>query len=189
MRNVSSMSDAEIRERLKFTRRWFDLGIVDDAGVALAVREFRESDDQGDEHYRYGAFVHFLRRHPTLTPRQCRELFDLGAGDPDRPMGTSIMLDILRRPECPDDLYELAAAHSRTAQYAAEMKRRHDFDPVKHRQGLQALGTEGYYRAYGFREDGRRRKDQTVYKEMRDLFGIDFTRFHEIKHAADRPAG
>ena len=60
MRSVSSMSDSEIRDALKFTRRWFDLGIVDDAWVALAVREYRNSDDQGDEHYRYGAFVHFL---------------------------------------------------------------------------------------------------------------------------------
>jgi hypothetical protein len=104
-------------------------------------------------------------------------------------MGTSIMLDILRRRECPDELYTLAAAHPRTAKHAEEMNRRHDFDPVKHRQELQALGAEGYYRAYGFREDGWRRKDQTVYREMRDLFGIDFTRFHEIKDAADRPAG
>ena len=29
--------------------------------------------------------------------------------------------------------------------------------------------------------------DQTVYKEMRDLFGIDFTRFR-VKNAADGPA-
>jgi hypothetical protein len=183
------MSDAEIRDELKFTRRWFDLGIVDDAWVDLAVREYRNSDDQGDEHYRYGAFVHFVRRHPALTPQQCRELFDLGAEDPDWTMGTSIMLDVLRRRECPDELFELAAAHPRTTKYAEEMKRRRDFDPVKHRQELQALGAEGYYRAYGFREDGGRRKDQSVYKEMRDLFGIDFTRFHEIKTAADRPAG
>src|SRR5688572_7091488 len=101
MRSVSSMSDAEIRDELKFSRRWFDLGIVDDTCVALAVREYRESDDQGDEHYRYGAFVHFLRRRVALTPRQCRELFDLGADDSDRETGTSMMLDILRRPECP----------------------------------------------------------------------------------------
>jgi hypothetical protein len=104
-------------------------------------------------------------------------------------MGTSIMLDILRRRECPDELYDLASAYPRTAKYAEEMQRRHEFDPAKHRQELQALGAEGYYRAYGFREDGRPRKDQTVYKQMRDLFGIDVTRFHEIKNAADRPAG
>ena len=126
------MSDAEVRERLGFTRRWYDLGLVDDAWVAWAVREFRESDDQGDEHYRYGAFVHFLRRHAALSPQQCRDLFELGADDPDWNMGASIMLDVLRRRECPDELYELAAAHPRTARYAAEMKRRRDFDPAKH---------------------------------------------------------
>ena len=111
------MSVAEIRDQLKFTRRWFDLGIVDDAWVALAVREYRESDDQGDEHYRYGAFRRFLSQHPHLTPEQCEALFELGANDPDWTMGQSIMLDVLDRPECPGPLRQRAATHPKTKKY------------------------------------------------------------------------
>ena len=187
MRNLASMSGAEIREHLKFTPRWYSLGVMDDVALDLTIRSFRASDDDSDVRWRYGAFMHFLSRHPTLTPEQCEGLFLLGAEDPDWVMGQSIMLRILERPECPDDLYTVAGLHPRTEKYAAEMRRRHDFDPVQFRKELQALGPDRYYLEYGFHQDGRRRKDQTVYKEMRDLFGIDFTRFHAIKNAAYPP--
>ena len=187
------MSDAEIRDRLRFTPRWFDLGIVDDAWVALAVRDYRESDDHGDEHYRYGAFVAFFRRRKAaLLAGECRALFELAASDPDAEMGTSMILDLLNAPGCPDDVWDAAARHAPSARYVPanwRELRQPPVDPKVRRRELQALGADGYYRAYGFDEDGRRRKDQTVYKEMRDLFGIDFTRFHEIKDAGDRPAG
>jgi hypothetical protein len=111
------MSDAEIRDALRFTRRWFELGIVDDAWIALAVREYRESDDQGDEHYRYGAFRHFLGQHPHLTPELCEVLFEVGAEDPDWTLGQSIMLDVLDRPECPASFRQRAATHSKTMKY------------------------------------------------------------------------
>ena len=191
MRSVSSMSDAEIRERLKFTRRWFDLGIVDDAWVAVAVREYRESDDQGDEHYRYGSFVHYLGRHPVLTPEQCRDLFELGAEDPDQCMGTSVMLDVLRRTECPDELYDIAASHPRTWKYAEEMRCRRELnrEAARHRKALQARGPENYYRDHGFRKRGKTRRDETVFTEMEDLFAIDWKQFHKIKNATPRPAG
>lgn len=185
------MSDSETRDALQFTRRWFELGIVDDAWIALAVREYRESDDQGDEHYRYGAFRHFLKRHPTLTAEQCHELFALGADDPDRVMGTSIMLDVLRRIECPDELYDRAASHPLTRKYAVEMRHRREVqqEAAQHRKDVQARGPENYYREYGFRKSGKTRKDEAVFNEMQDLFGIDWRSFHRIKNATPRPPG
>jgi hypothetical protein len=59
------MSDAEIRERLKFTPAWFALGVADEAWLERAVLEFRQSGDDNDEHYRYGAFVAYFRRRGT----------------------------------------------------------------------------------------------------------------------------
>jgi hypothetical protein len=179
------MSDAEIRDALKFSRRWFELGVVDDAWIAGAIRQYRESGDANDEHYRYGAFCHYLRKHPELTPQQCHALFELGANDPDSVMGTSIMLDILRRIECPDALYDIAAAHPFTQRYAADMLLRREAQrhAAQRRKEIQARGPEHYYREYGFRKNGKTRKDETVFKEMQDLFGIDWKTFHRIKNA------
>ena len=147
MPSVSNMSDAEIRQHLKFTSRWYALGIIDDATLDLTIRNFRTSDDDGDEHWRYGAFTYFLSQHPTLTPQQCRDLFELGAEDPDRCMGTSIMLDVLRRIECPDELYDLAASHPLTRKYAEEMRRWREVqrEAAQHRKEVQVRGPENYY--------------------------------------------
>ena len=192
MENVSPISDPEIRDELKFTRRWYDLGIVDDAWVALAVREYRQSDDHGDEHYRYGSFMaYFRRRKHALLAGECRALFELAANDPDSEMGTSMILEIVHAPGCPDDVVDAAAAHPPSARYVPRNWRevwRPPLDPKARRRKLQGLVAEGYYRTHGFREDGRRRKDQTVYKEMRGLFGINYARFREIRNATDRSA-
>src|SRR5687768_8404964 len=117
MRDHASMSDAQIREHLKFGPRWFVLGIIDEQTLTLTVRKFRASDDDNDEHWRYGAFTAFLHKHTCLTPEQCKGLFELGAEDPNWTMGQSIMLDVLDRPECPLSLRELAATHPKTVKY------------------------------------------------------------------------
>ena len=182
MRDHSSMSDAEIREHLKFGPRWFALGIMDEEALTLTIRNFRASDDDGDEHWRYGAFRWFLSQHPQLTPEQCEGLIELGAEDPDWTMGQSIMLDVLDRPECPDHLYDIAASHPRTTQYYA------GFDLVQHRK-RKPWDPEDYYRQKGLHKDGRPRRDQIVYREMEAIFGIDFARFQEIKKRALHAAG
>jgi hypothetical protein len=147
------MSDAEIREHLKFTPRWFSLGVIDDAALELTIRNFRASDDDSDEHWRYGAFMYFLDQHPTLTPEQCEGLLQLGAEDPDWTMGQSIMLQVLDRPECPDYLYDIAASHPRTMKYT---------EAIRDRPKRKPLDPVGYYRQHGFHKDGRPRKDQAV---------------------------
>lgn len=127
------MSDLEIRRRLKFTDRWYALGIVDQEWIENAVRVFRQSDDHNDEHYRYGAFRSFLQRTPKLAPEQCEALMELGAGDPDQAMGTSMMLDVLRRPECPKHLFEMARNDKRTEKHVAKLLERRKFDASEHR--------------------------------------------------------
>lgn len=117
MKSPRDMTDEEIVAHLKFSEPWYRLGVMDEATLRLTVENFRRSDDDGDEHWRYGAFMHFLRQNPTLTPDQCEGLFWLGAADPDWCMGQSIMLQVIDRPECPDRVLELAAVHERTKRY------------------------------------------------------------------------
>jgi len=170
------MSDDEIQAHLRFTPRWFELKVVDEETLALICRNFRAGNDSQAEHWRYGAFMYFLDQHSVLTAELCEGLFELGGDDPDFAMGTSIMLQVLARRECPDEILIRSMTHPRTLKYSHWPRT----DPAQIRQAKVSLGAEGYYAKYGFKE-GRRRKDQTVYKEMRELYGIHFTRFRAVR--------
>lgn len=113
----AEMMDEEIVAHLKFSEEWYRLGIMDDQTLRGTVENFRKTDDMGDEHWRYGAFMYFMSQHPRLTGQQCSHLFELGARDPDDTMGQSIMIQVLERPECPRALRERAAVHPRTEKY------------------------------------------------------------------------
>ena len=67
-------------------------------------------DDPHDEHWRWRAFTGFMNQNPDLSEQHCAALLDLGANDPDFSMEASIMLAVLKRPECPSVLGERAAA-------------------------------------------------------------------------------
>jgi hypothetical protein len=183
------MSDQELRDRLGFTPAWYALGVVDDDWVDAAVRNSRQDYDPYGVHYRYGAYVSYLRwRRNALLAGECRALFKLAINDPDSEMGCSMILDLLGAPGCPDDVPDAAARHAPSARYVSADWRRERAavipDTKRVRQKLREMGPEAYYREFGYREDGTPCKDQTVYKVMRDLFDIDFKRFHQIKAAA-----
>ena len=111
------MTEETALKMLKFTDAWLDIGIVDEKRVEHIAAEFRFADDQHAEHYRYCEFRAFLEQQQPLDHSVARSLFDLGAREPDLSMGMAMMLDILRRDDCPWVLYELARYEERVAGY------------------------------------------------------------------------
>ena len=101
MRDHASTSDEEIREHLRFGPRWFVLGIVDEEILALTIGNFRAFDDDCDEHWRVRGFQVLPQPAPPLNVRTVRRVIRAGAEDPHWTMGQSIMLDVLKRAECP----------------------------------------------------------------------------------------
>src|SRR3989442_1469083 len=106
------MSDYEARtaELLGFTRRWWDLGVIDATSLALYRAEWDRGEDRNPEHYRYGAFRAFLAARRPLPPDLAQALFELGDADPDQMMGGAMMADIVRLPECPKPVLDLASS-------------------------------------------------------------------------------
>jgi hypothetical protein len=111
------MTVDEVTAHLNFSEAWYSLGIMDEEKLASTVKSFRASDDLNDEHWRYGAYVSFMKQHPRLTSDECAGLFNIGENDPDFLVGQQILLGVLRRPECPHPLREQAATHPRTRKY------------------------------------------------------------------------
>lgn len=101
---------AATAELLGFTPAWFALGIADDATLAEARTRWDTGADPNTEHYRYYAFRQFLARRRPLDAATALALYELGAADADRGMGSAIMADIVHQPECPDSVLALARA-------------------------------------------------------------------------------
>lgn len=98
-----------ILRQLEFSQEWLDLGIVDPDKLHTLEFEWNSSNDKNPEHYRWRAFLDFLRSQEFLDPIIAKRLYDLGASDPDSAMGGSMMAEVLRRKDCPLDLLRVAA--------------------------------------------------------------------------------
>ena len=94
--------------KLQFTQEWIDLGIITPDKLDELEREWQSSDDRNTEHYRWRAFVNFMQSKASLDDNVLRRLYRLGANDADPAMGGSIMADVLRRHDCPEDLWRQA---------------------------------------------------------------------------------
>lgn len=110
------MTDADIIDHLQFSPAWFEAGIITTEYLALIVQAFRLEDDPNAEHWRWRAFKTFLDTKEPLTPKQCYQLYRLGQHDPDtHGAGTSMMIEVIRRRECPLDLVKEANASERSS--------------------------------------------------------------------------
>ena len=91
-----------------YTPRGVKLGIVTAADIEQDELALRDGEDPYPEHYRWRRFVSYLKSRDSIDPEQARSLYELGENDSDHSQGGSIMAAILRRDDCPGDLYEKA---------------------------------------------------------------------------------
>jgi hypothetical protein len=90
-------------------RGWFDLGVVTASRLAEIRAEWARGEDRSPEHYRWRAFTAFLEERRPLGPQLAAALYELGATDPGRAMGESMMHRIIALPECPRSVIDVAA--------------------------------------------------------------------------------
>jgi hypothetical protein len=94
--------------KLQFTQEWIDLGIITPEKLNELEHEWQSSDDRNIEHYRWRAFLDFIQSNSSLDENVLRCLYRLGANEADSTMGGSIMAEVLRRQDCPEDLWRQA---------------------------------------------------------------------------------
>lgn len=97
-----------IFDKLEFTKEWIDLGIVTPEKLSELEIEWNKGEDTNTEHYRWRAFRDFLSANEYLDFTTLRKLHELGENDSDFTMGSSMMVDILNRKDCPTDLLKKA---------------------------------------------------------------------------------
>ena len=77
-----------------------------------AVPDYDLAHPRGE---RWLAIRDFVESREQLSPDECRLLFDLGLGEPDRNLGTAIACGLLYRRTCPADVRGRAAVSDRAA--------------------------------------------------------------------------
>ncbi|MEO7718828.1 MAG: hypothetical protein ABIY70_21730 [Capsulimonas sp.] len=103
------MLDKDYKTLLHFSEDWFSLGVLTEAELTQCGMQYEESDDKFTAHYRYGAFCEFLKRTPRpMDAALADALYELGAADPNRVMGASMMTEIVNLPECPPEVLKKA---------------------------------------------------------------------------------
>jgi hypothetical protein len=99
----------EIFQMLEFSQEWIDLGIITPAKLKQLEAIWDIGEDVNTEHYRWGAFLDFIKSKALLDEKTANALYELGENDPDVAMGSSMMAHILRHKNCPKSLLQRGA--------------------------------------------------------------------------------
>lgn len=105
---TNSLREDSIFKKLKFTERWVELGIVNSENFMRLRERYLEGEDTNDEHYRWEAFVNFIKENKNITQELIYDIYDLGKHDPDLAMGKSMRFRTIALDNCPEKLIELA---------------------------------------------------------------------------------
>ena len=103
-----SLLEDRIFKKLKFTKKWIQLGIVDSDSFIKLKKRYLKGEDTSDEHYRWAAFTNFVENKKNLPQQLLYEIYDLGKNDPNPAMGRSMKFRIIALDNCPEDLIDLA---------------------------------------------------------------------------------
>jgi hypothetical protein len=108
MRNIRTMEidSMKIFRTLRFSQAWIELGIITSAKLEQFEALWVTGEDTNTEHYRWKAFLDFIKLQTSLDEKTAIALYELGENDPDIAMGGSIMGHILQRKDCPKSLLE-----------------------------------------------------------------------------------
>ncbi|WP_127560382.1 hypothetical protein [Saccharospirillum alexandrii] len=61
----------------------------------LQLKDYNETGHEGWEHYRYGAFINWLKAHQTFTDQQIEEVAELINDDNDKPMAKGFAKELI----------------------------------------------------------------------------------------------
>jgi len=99
----------DIRDILKFTDEWFELGMIREDKLAEFKQQYKSGEDRDSANYRWKAFAAFLSTRESFDDETLRRLYRLGDSDPDSAIGVAMMVTILQMKECPGDILENGA--------------------------------------------------------------------------------
>lgn len=102
-----------MNNRFGFSEAWFSLDVVSADALVKMEEQFLTSEDKHLEHYRWRAFIEFIKANRPLNSFQALNLYRLGEADSDVSLGGAMMAEVLRLKECQEVLLPLALSSNR----------------------------------------------------------------------------
>jgi hypothetical protein len=105
---MSNIKKHESFLTLKFSEDWIELNLINLEILEKLKNEYAKDTDKHTEHYRWKVFKEFLEINSSLPESTFFSLYELGNNELDQGMGESMMIDLIRRKDCPTSLIEVA---------------------------------------------------------------------------------
>lgn len=93
---------------LGFTNDWVEAGIISFEALLELNNLYSSSDDKHTEHYRWLAFQNYRKTNHLLNPDQIERIYEIAVKDIDIPMGSAMIFEIIKDPQCPNSVLEKA---------------------------------------------------------------------------------
>ncbi|AFZ69396.1 hypothetical protein [Deinococcus peraridilitoris] len=107
--------DSQHLDLFGFVPGWVSVGIVTPPILQELLEKWSEGVDLNPEHYRWAAFTRYVTRQRPLSEELFDQLWLLGVEEADRPMGTSMLMELVLEPNCPRWLLERALTSGRAS--------------------------------------------------------------------------
>lgn len=121
------MSIEKDMEKLGYSQKWLEYGILDKEMFLKQLEDFKDTGHSGFEHYRYGAFIHWLKSRKSATNKEITNYIDLALSDEDQAMGESAIVELLGVSWLESEHFELVKIHAaKLGDWAKKKIKRHE---------------------------------------------------------------
>lgn len=84
---------------LGYTDKWIKYGLLNKTILKTQFEKFQKGDDKNTEHYRYEAFLSWLREKESLTDQEIKNYLELALEDSDKSMAGSAAKELFTSPK------------------------------------------------------------------------------------------
>lgn len=81
----------EMLKQLNYHSNWLDFGFLTPELLSLQFENFHQGDDKNTEHFRYGCFLNFIKKHQEFSDLQIEQFIILAQQDDDNLMAGSAL--------------------------------------------------------------------------------------------------
>ena len=105
-----SIEDDSLK-KLGYSKAWIDYGHLEESTLTEQIKKFVAGEDPNTEHYRYASFRKILENAQVVSDKLIEELLVLVDSDPDQSMASSVLYQLISRPDISDEQFEFIAKH------------------------------------------------------------------------------
>lgn len=105
--------DHSLLKKFGYSTKWVEYQFLEEKYFSTQVEDQENSGHEGYEHYRYGAFINWLKNRDSASDQEIEQFLDLSLSDTDIVMGGSAAIELLKCHWITDSQFEKVCSESR----------------------------------------------------------------------------